>query len=251
MALHQGGGWMVAVVLVAFLVGCSKPVAAPAVERPKLPPPSTAAVGCQEALPPPLLARIVEAPSAGLPAPSEPPATREAMLVDATVAGRQVRLRWIDEGGHRPGQVRLTVDDQVVLPADCAPGSWGGLCTRAHRKLRSWEGKGPHLVLVEAHQDDDERIDLFFAATTYGSPECGAYGYFLIRVDASGVRVSNPIVGCLVTPHPASASDGPLPAVAWTQPTVVRVPNVVYHGFRIFVLDESRLQWRQLLEAKP
>ena len=72
----------------------------------------------------------------------------------------------------------------------------------------------------------EDQAWLVFGATYHGSPECAAYGYWIMHIDSHGsVRVGEPAGGCL-----ASAD---YVEVEW-QPLRVRVrPYVGVHGLQL------------------
>lgn len=162
--------------------------------------------GC--AVPPPL------PPVVAAPAPTvgeaaawtfRPNGREELSLVGG---GRHLVVKWasLDFFGSETLVESLVVDGALVFPTDCA--APGPLCTTAHQTMRDEHGSRAEVVRVRVTAD---RIDLLVAGVFPGSPECGAYGYYVLRIDAAGVRASDPVRGCFVgaTPDQPRVDAGP------------------------------------------
>lgn len=151
----------------------------------------------------------------------------------------------------------IRVDDEVLYPPDCGASRRSGLCSRAHRHLRSWEGKGQTLVLLRHDgapaSPDAASARFFFGAVFHGSPECGAYGFWAMRIDRRGVRVTEPLEGCFRTPHPADVGDdeAPAPELVWADPTVLLLWSEGGTELGVYALPEATFAWRRLLAVAP
>jgi len=157
-------------VMVVLSVGCATPPARHSIE-------------------PPAAASTVEAaPWAFRPSGREP--------LSLLAGDRHLVVKWASPKPIGPATLveSLTVDGVVVFPIDCS--TPGPLCTPAHEAMRDEHGSMADVVRVRATAD---RIDLVIAAVFRGSPECGAYGYYVLRIDALGVRASAPVRGCFVS----------------------------------------------------
>lgn len=142
----------------------------------------------------------------------------------------------------------IVVDNEAaVFPPQCdAPTpSATGLCSQSHIQLRSVLGKGKDLQLLGTHARG-KRLDLLFAAVFAGSPECGAYGYWLLRVGPTGVRATSPIVGCWSTPDPEGPDREYLnPMIRWDSPVSIRL-DIPAAGWRRFDLNSQTFEWTQV-----
>lgn len=181
-------------------------------------------------------------PSAPAPAPPvAPPPTEFAVGDERVVLGFRkgaAGIRFVES---------IVVGSEIVFPPQCdaptPPAS--GLCSLGHRELRSDSGYGKDLKLVGTHARG-QQLDLLFAAVFEGSPECGAYGYWLLRVDPRGARATSPIVGCLTTPFPEGPDrEYPNPVIQWEPSVGIRVLDS-YSGWLGFELDARTLEWTQV-----
>ncbi len=151
----------------------------------------------------------------------------------------------------------LTLDGISLWPHACGPRDTSGLCSPAHRAVR--EAHGEQLLLVDSISQVDatdgskpSRVELFFAAVFVGSPECGAYGFWSMRVDRGVARISNPIAGCFLGAQPKQDDQPAVPKIEWGSPTTVRVqsPSATSKvSFQILELDDKSYQWRVLRQG--
>ena len=126
---------------------------------------------------PPGEAALSPAAPAGSPA-EQSSAASGAVLSPAAPAGSQpetVTLRI----GERSVEIRFKVGG-----VDAIRDGEKALTLPALKK--AGPGRGEDVVLVD-HAQLDTRAYALFAATTRGSPECGSYGYWALRLDAKGV----------------------------------------------------------------
>lgn len=123
----------------------------------------------------------------------------------------------------------LALDGVEVVPPRC-PG--GPLCTEEHAAMI--EDHGSQALLVQVRETDD-RVDVILAGAFYGSPECGVYGYYVVRVEAQAVRVGPPARGCFSSPE-----DGGL--VVDVGPPLRLRPSATWAEVHL-ELDEASLGW--------
>jgi hypothetical protein len=201
-----------------------------------------------------------------VPRPSPPPAPASASPSRAPPLARPPvrlavgrRVLEITFDAHASGRVATVQEgERTFVPTSCSsPGE--GLCGAAHRVLRGEGsrpskgaladrrehesfGKGADVLLVATHEGADVALALF-ASTTWGSPECGAYAYWVARLDARGARVGEPLLGCFGTVGEASSAEGP-PFVMFTRP-VLLAPDApaLSRTFTIHALDEVTLRF--------
>ena len=144
----------------------------------------------------------------------------------------------------------IVVGSEVVYPPQCdapAPPA-SGLCSRSHLEFRS-VGRGKDLMHVGTHVRG-QQLDLLFAGVYEGSSECGAYGYWLLRVDPTGARATSPIVGCSTTPFPEGPGvDFVNPVIRWDPPVSIRVHEGL-GNWRRFELNARTLQWTQVARER-
>jgi hypothetical protein len=114
---------------------------------------------------------------------------------EATVAASRVVIDLDESSAHGAYVRRMRVDEQVIYPTTCdgPRPSPPALCSPAFRDLG---GHGSYRVEVVDAMSDRTRADYLLAAVIEGSSECGAYGFWLIRVDSRGVRATQPVAGC-------------------------------------------------------
>jgi len=173
--------------------------------------------------------------------------------IEFAVGDKQVVLRFRNGVGDRFRFVEsIAMGSEIVYPPHCdtptPPAS--GLCSPSHLELRSALGKGKDLQLVGTHVRG-QQLDLLFAAVFEGSPECGVYGYWLIRIGSTGARATSPIVGCMTDPFP----EGPYqeyrnPTVRWGPPVSIRV-HVFDKDWRRFELNSQTFKWTQVAGSIP
>lgn len=107
-------------------------------------------------------------------------------------------------------------------------------------------GRGSDLVLV-SHEQLDTRAYALFAAVTHGSPECGSYGIWALRVDAKGVRMTPMIEGCFLS------VGGGHPKITWSNPAMLVLESPQYKSgasIEVFTLDEASFVFRSRAQAK-
>ncbi len=107
-------------------------------------------------------------------------------------------------------------------------------------------GRGDDLVLVD-HVERDGRGYALFAASTHGSPECGSYGFWALRLDSKGLRVTPMIEGCFL-----SVGDGH-PKITWSDPALLVLESPHYQAgasIEVFALDEQSFAFRSRVRAK-
>jgi hypothetical protein len=150
--------------------------------------------------------------------------------------------------------VSLRVGDRVLQIA-FKPGPIGfvsaiadGDVALAVPRLRSKDasGRGDDLVLID-HVERDSRAYALFAATTHGSPECGSYGFWALRLDAKGVRKTPMIEGCFL-----SVGDGH-PKITWSDPALLVLESPHYQAgasVEVFSLDEQGFAFRSRVRTK-
>ena len=231
----------------AALFACapSPPPAAPPLRSPSAPAP--AAVATLRAVTTPPMATAMATATATTTA--RPPVT--------LTAGR--RALTITFAAHPSGRVEtLEEGERTFVPSSC-PGSNGeGLCSTAHRALRGEGtrpmarvaqgagplaetfGKGRDLLFVAAHENAELALAVF-ASTTWGSPECGVYAYWVVRLDERGARAGEPLVGCFGEAF--GEHQGP-PFVTFSRPVVLwpdaPAPS---RASTLYVLDEATLRF--------
>ena len=143
----------------------------------------------------------------------------------------------------------IELDQERVFPIDCG-NKTTGWCSPQHQKLRSFEGKGKDLRFIESATFESKAYALF-AATFYGSPECGAYGYWLLKLDHAGVSVSQPLLGCFGTPNLANGSDVAVePRIGWTKPLLVWIRHEGNQTTELFRINEPGLTWVKVLATQ-
>jgi hypothetical protein len=225
--------WVVTVLsALAVLAGATACAAPPAALVP-----SGSPSACIPARPPDL--PPAPAPSRPTSPPSDPP-------FEATF-GEHVLTVAFESAPRSRYVARVTVDDVIVFPRACCPGDKDALCSKEHRAVR--EAHGEQLLLLDT-ASDETRAELFFAAMFFGSPECSAYGYWSMRVDAKGVRISNPIAGCMMGTHRGRpGEEEPSPPIHWGKPSMMRVHE--HEKFSVFELDERTYRWRLLRQGGP
>jgi hypothetical protein len=121
----------------------------------------------------------------------------------------------------------IVVDGKSIYPPQCAatPSS-SPFCGPAFADL----GKdGRYDLIVVESKATDTRVDLLLAAIFEGSPECGAYGYLLLRMGANA-RTTAPIKGCFLYSREALPTRSVIPRVEWGSP------------IRLFVVGEGGVQ---------
>jgi len=132
----------------------------------------------------------------------------------------------------------LDLDGVRAFPPIC-PG--GPLCTSEHTALVADHGSQAQLAVV---RETPDRLELVIAGALLGSPECGVYGYYVVRLDPTGVRVGPPARGCF-----AAAHDGGL-FVAAGPPLHLRAAAPC-RAFDL-ELDEGTLGWTEtVVETCP
>ena len=169
--------------------------------------------------------------------------------IEFAVGDERVVLRF--RAGFRSQFVEtIVVGSEVVYPPQCdapAPPA-SGLCSRSHLEFRS-VGRGKDLKHVGTHVRG-QQLDLLFAGVYEGSPECGAYGYWLLRVGPTGARVTSPIVGCSTTPFPEGPDvDFVNPMIRWDPPVSIRVHEGL-GDWRRFELNARTLEWTQVARER-
>jgi hypothetical protein len=93
-------------------------------------------------------------------------------------------------------------------------------------------------IQLVAVRTGSNKADFVFAAVIAGSGECGAYGFWVMRVDASDVRLTPPIAGCFSL---LTEGDGGVvsPGVQWGPPLRLAISAYDRPGLT-YVLDERR-----------
>ncbi|MDC0741473.1 hypothetical protein [Polyangium mundeleinium] len=163
------------------------------------------------------------------------------------VGDKRVVLRFRAGASDAQFVESIAVGSEMVFPPPCdAPAlPASGLCSPGHLELRSVLGKGKDLELVGTHVRG-QQLDLLFAAVFEGSPECGAYGYWLLRVGPTGARATSPILGCMATPVPAGPDrEVPNPMIQWGPPVSIRFGDEG-GGWRRWELNSRTFQWTQV-----
>jgi hypothetical protein len=121
-----------------------------------------------------------------------------------TTGGRRVEIT-SEKSRDEPYVSRMVVDDVVVLPPTCNTNPpLPSLCTDEYRN----QGHGGEFLvrLVDWHAEDT-RAEFVFASAYDLGPECGAYGFWMIRVDAIALLATPPIQGCFYGHVDVSWSD--------------------------------------------
>lgn len=134
---------------------------------------------------------------------------------ETTMAARRVVID-LDESHAHDAYVRaMRVDEQVIYPTNCdgPRPSPRALCSPAFRDLG---GHGFYGVKVVDVRSDRARADYLFAAVIEGGSECGAYGFWLIRVDSRGVRATQPVAGCFALSRDRTRPETDTPVIRWT-----------------------------------
>ncbi|MBI4955429.1 MAG: hypothetical protein HY908_25630 [Myxococcales bacterium] len=203
------------------------------------------------------------------PAPTTPPdeqlawAPREPVTLTVgtgAVAARSVAISFRRLGERGPERVAsIALDGEDLLAADCTSVT-SGLCSQAHRELRGLGpatprhrdifGKGGHIALV-SHASFEDRAFALFTSGTWGSPECGTYAYWILKLDAQGVRVTEPVEGCFLGPSEGQDERPPVPLVAWTDPAILWLESPAYLEPRldVYALDERSMTLRLAARA--
>lgn len=130
----------------------------------------------------------------------------------------------------------MTVGEETILPPACAPPRTGAatvLCNPAFRALA--HGQGTMSAHVVDMRREGRGATYVFAAVIAGSGECGAYGFWAIRV-GQDVRVTPPIEGCFMLQGEATADTGP--TIQWGPPLSLAL-RAASKPVETFVLDEG------------
>ncbi len=162
---------------------------------------------------------------------------------ETTVAGRPIVVEFDESWAHDAFVTRMRAGDQIVYPPPCAsPPALPALCSKAYRELGGHEVFGVKLVSQNVAA---ERADFLFAAVYEGAGDCGAYGYWLVRVESARVRATPPVRGCFAGPR-GSRDDGGVeePAIRWQRPlSITVVTEAGAKGRPSWRLDESSFTW--------
>jgi hypothetical protein len=144
------------------------------------------------------------------------------------------------ESGNTVGS--MMVGGDTVVPPACVPPPHGplkALCTPAFQHLAHERGvRKPRLIDT---QTTDAGTDYLFAAVIDGSGECGAYGFWLMRVDKT-IHITEPIVGCFAfTYGDSGALEAGVknPGVEWGPPFRLVVQGEAGGQRHTYTLDET------------
>jgi hypothetical protein len=108
----------------------------------------------------------------------------------------------------------MTVGGDVVIPTACDPvpsGPLKALCTPAFRHLA--HDRGTHGSRLVDTRSSEASTYYVFAAVVEGSGECGAYGFWIMRVDKT-IHITQPLEGCFAF----SDDEKKNPVVQWGPP---------------------------------
>lgn len=242
--------------LLPFVLAACSPAS-----RPEAACPAAAASVSAAAVVPSATAQVLPtAPPRGVPAPPVATATtppppqdrpKEREPIVLPLGGeRALRITF-----KRPGLAvgpthvaEISIAGVVLFPSTCQ-GRGDGLCSPAHRALRSDDGKGATQVFLD-HDEGEDEATLFFAAITPGSPECGAYGHWALRATKTAVLVTPPIVGCFRTPTPGGGEDPPFPHLTWGKPPILVLKPEGRPETQVLVLRNAPFAWERIL-GKP
>jgi hypothetical protein len=135
----------------------------------------------------------------------------------------------------------MNVDGAAVVPPACDPppsGPLKSLCTPAFRHLAHDRGtRRPRLIDTLSNDAGSYYV---FAAVVDGGGECGAYGFWVMRVDKT-IHVTQPLVGCFTFGYDdTGAMEAGLrsPFVQWGPPLRLVVEDEALGPLRTYVLDE-------------
>jgi hypothetical protein len=142
----------------------------------------------------------------------------------------------------------MLVDDQPIFPPHCGDGSVTQLlCSDAYRHLGGVDVFG--IRLLDTHVDH-EIADFLFGAFVEGSSECGAYGFWLIRVDARSLRISMPVGGCFAYADDRHTSGAATLSAHWGAHIVVTVTQQGGQRDR-YDLEPRTLTWDKAPRRRP
>lgn len=148
----------------------------------------------------------------------------------AVRGGHWLRARFDPSLAKQAGRylATLEIDGATVFPPQCP---LGPLCTPEHAAMVEDHGSQALLVAV---RETEERVDVVVAGAFYGSPECGVYGYYVVRIEGDGARVGPPARGCFSGPEDGHGIE--------PGPPLRLVPSTGY-GHAELELDEGSLGW--------
>lgn len=245
---------------------------------------SSALAACQAYAPPPAPAEVQApcptasvstgaAPAAALPAPpttpgiAEPPAPEPSppppivLSVGSAGATRSLELSYRRAGPKGPWVIgAITLDGEPLLLEDCGKRK-SGLCSPDHQSLRGlgpwpsrWpddQGKGVHLRVLALESLEDRAFALF-SSGFWGSPECGTYALWVLRLDAKGARVTEPVHGCFLTPVSEQERGGPVPALSFSDPPTFwfESPPLTDPKVAVYTLDEATMTLQRRVTSK-
>ncbi len=136
----------------------------------------------------------------------------------------------------------MMVDGDTVVPPSCEPpprGPLKALCTPAFQHLAHERGtRKPRLIDTQTF---DAGTYYVFGAVVDGSGECGADGFWVMRVDKT-IHVTQPIVGCFAFTYADSGALGvgaKHPDVQWGPPLRLVVQDAAGGPPRTYILDET------------
>ena len=113
---------------------------------------------------------------------------------ETTVAGRPIVIEFDESWAHDAFVTHMRAGDQIVYPPPCAsPPALPARCSKAYRERGGHEFLAVKLVSQNVAA---ERADFLFAAVYEGAGDCGAYGYWLVRVESPRVCATPPARGC-------------------------------------------------------
>ncbi|MGD0528759.1 MAG: hypothetical protein ABSE49_26720 [Polyangiaceae bacterium] len=169
---------------------------------------------------------------------------------EITVAAHPIVIEFDESWAHEAFVTRMRVGDQVVYPPPCAsPQALAALCSKAYRELGGHEVFAVKLVGQDVTA---ELADFLFAAVYEGAGDCGAYGYWLVRVESARVRATPPVRGCFAGPR-RSRDDGGVqePTVRWRRPLSITVDTEAgAQGRPSWQLDEGTFTWTRTGQSR-
>lgn len=135
----------------------------------------------------------------------------------------------------------IRLDERTLFPASC--GEAPALPVLCGPAFEAMEGHATYdTQLVDWHESGGVAT-LVLATRIEGSGECGAYGFWVLRVDGTGPRASAPFKGCFsYARDPALDATDWSPSVAWGPPLGLSV-HAQSGSVRRVKLDEGTFEW--------
>jgi len=199
-----------------------------------------------------LLTFVVSACGSPPPPPPKapPPSMKKVPPLEADLGGKHLAVRFADvpadDRSHAAPKIQLIeLDGTTIYPRDCAAKSKTPLlaCSKAHRAITN--AVDFHMV---ANRVTDALVELLIAGRSASSLECGAYDYWVLRVDKHGFSASEPATGCFTVP--SLDADALNPVVEWSPSLTVRTFDEKSSPFAL-VLGPGASTWKVTKSKKP